>query len=395
MSWITGLEVMDKFGVSAIRLGQACHDGQLAAYLPDVELPVYDLSKLPRIPKYPPAGVDQMDHIQIGETVRWDWEEIIGVSGLRHELAQIKHVLGILIPVMDKKRTHNRTVLADVGEYCTAVKDVYLNPYANVEFLNNKSFEELTTFKDALVKKKLSIEQEIRIKTEAPLSVRLDEKVSRILFELNIHEWNESNDFIWKKIMPFHHQLIINGSTLDYEELEGQLVYFNYDMFSRYAKKLDESPNRASITLLYKKGLAALCFDANAVDMVGFGSMEPDAKTSANGYSSLNSIEKELPKLICSKSFATPVDDEAPEQQVQRTRDQNIEGQIAIGRWRNAKNPDGGRSYSDEYIARILKDNGGGVAVIGALMKEGALPTSKQACTDIGKRLLGQKKRKK
>lgn len=94
---------MDNFGITAIQLGRACYEGRIEAYLPDVELPVYEFSKLPRIPKYPPAGIDPMDHVKSGETVKWNWEDILGVSTLRRELSRIEYALGVLIPVMKKK----------------------------------------------------------------------------------------------------------------------------------------------------------------------------------------------------------------------------------------------------------------------------------------------------
>jgi hypothetical protein len=71
--WIIGKEIMDVHGIAAVDLGQACFDGKLTACLPHSLKEVYELSKVPRIPQYPPIGVNPLEHIKTGENVEWDW----------------------------------------------------------------------------------------------------------------------------------------------------------------------------------------------------------------------------------------------------------------------------------------------------------------------------------
>ncbi|GHV57832.1 hypothetical protein FACS189460_5030 [Deltaproteobacteria bacterium] len=93
--WLTGEKIMDRYGLAAAELGRLCHEGRLIAYLPEIVKPIYDLSTIEKIPKYPSIWVSSDKHIQIGETVRWDWEIILGVDKLRQELREIASTLMI------------------------------------------------------------------------------------------------------------------------------------------------------------------------------------------------------------------------------------------------------------------------------------------------------------
>jgi len=70
---------MQEHGVLATEIGQACYDGELHAYA-ETGQPVLEDTKLPRIPKYPPVGVNPFDHIQYTHIPKWDWSEQVAAD---------------------------------------------------------------------------------------------------------------------------------------------------------------------------------------------------------------------------------------------------------------------------------------------------------------------------
>ncbi|MDR2604803.1 MAG: hypothetical protein LBC55_05570 [Desulfovibrio sp.] len=81
-------------GIAAVALGKACFDGTLTAYVPEVLKKIYEFSKVQRVPKYPPPGIDALQYVRTGEKVRWDWEFILGVKPLKILLLKIEKSLG-------------------------------------------------------------------------------------------------------------------------------------------------------------------------------------------------------------------------------------------------------------------------------------------------------------
>lgn len=71
--WITGAELLAAYGKQAAELGRACHAGLLHPFTKDSLFPVFDETKLAHIPKYPPEGVNPLEHIQYGAVPHWDW----------------------------------------------------------------------------------------------------------------------------------------------------------------------------------------------------------------------------------------------------------------------------------------------------------------------------------
>ena len=69
---------MDEYGKAVSQLGQACCDGVLQAYAGvrgEARWPVIDSKKNPKVPMWPPQGVDQLDpqYIRRDVWVKWDW----------------------------------------------------------------------------------------------------------------------------------------------------------------------------------------------------------------------------------------------------------------------------------------------------------------------------------
>ena len=73
--WLTGTDIMEQYGKAAVEIGQACYDDVLHAFTADVLEPVFEESKLPHIPLFPPAGVNPLDHVQYTAFTYWDWSD--------------------------------------------------------------------------------------------------------------------------------------------------------------------------------------------------------------------------------------------------------------------------------------------------------------------------------
>ncbi|MCL1927056.1 MAG: hypothetical protein FWF95_08035, partial [Syntrophorhabdaceae bacterium] len=85
--WITGKEVMEEYGVRAFDIGEACFKGELKAFTEAGELLIEE-TKIPKIPKYLPVGVNPLEHIQHGIAVKWDWSECL-VDSINEEAMTI------------------------------------------------------------------------------------------------------------------------------------------------------------------------------------------------------------------------------------------------------------------------------------------------------------------
>jgi hypothetical protein len=70
--WITGADVMQTHGMLAVEIGKACYDEKLHAFT-ETLIPILEETKIGKIPKYPPIGVDRFQYIQYGPVVEWDW----------------------------------------------------------------------------------------------------------------------------------------------------------------------------------------------------------------------------------------------------------------------------------------------------------------------------------
>jgi len=75
--WVTGTDIMEQYGKAATEIGQACYDGVLHAFTADVLEPVFEESKLPHIPLFPPVGVNPLDHVQYTAKASWDWGDYL------------------------------------------------------------------------------------------------------------------------------------------------------------------------------------------------------------------------------------------------------------------------------------------------------------------------------
>jgi hypothetical protein len=70
--YITGKEIIGQCGKLAVEIGQACYDGTICAFT-ETLTPVVEGTKLGKIPKYPPVGVNPLDHVQYAISPKWDW----------------------------------------------------------------------------------------------------------------------------------------------------------------------------------------------------------------------------------------------------------------------------------------------------------------------------------
>ena len=75
--WITGDEIIGQFGKMASQIGQACYDDLLHAFIDKVGLPVREITKSPRIPKYPSHGLDANDYAQSCLFPYWNWDDYV------------------------------------------------------------------------------------------------------------------------------------------------------------------------------------------------------------------------------------------------------------------------------------------------------------------------------
>jgi hypothetical protein len=268
--WISGHEVMDTYRIAPVELGRDCFDGLLTAFHRDLLEPIYDMSQLPRVPKYPPVGVDKMDHIQTGERVEWNWEIIQGVDKLRAKLQQAESLIGQAEAVCKEKDTRS-LMTQGVGKYFSgmakAVPEVdEHNPFRKC------TFEEATHCRDKLVTEAYAIKNEIYQKTEVKGNALLiaQERVE----ELGCHPdevYSKAQKYAWDKLMPIEHFWLVNGELLEHEDLDSRLFFFDFAMFKRLADfvakitsggKASEEQALAS----YKQHISAMLFGSTSVE---------------------------------------------------------------------------------------------------------------------------------
>ncbi|MDR0881615.1 MAG: hypothetical protein LBP55_03615 [Candidatus Adiutrix sp.] len=257
--WITGQKVMKDYGLSAAGLGEHCYSGKLTAYIAEIEKPIYELSKIQRVPEYPPPGVDPHDHIQSGEEVRWDWDDILKVKPIRLKLANIKWALGQLMAAWEEKNPH--TLLGRMGKgYGQDIPGLWIPPYNEDNYFKDYSFDELTRLKSAWEIKCRQLDLEIRELTDPNFEAIVAAEGFREEYpNLNFDTYG----YAWKTIMPVFWRVLIDGQPFNSEDIKGQLFFFNFDMFERDIKSLYANDG---IIEAYKTYLARMWFDKAEVE---------------------------------------------------------------------------------------------------------------------------------
>jgi hypothetical protein len=281
--WITGEQIMNEHGEAAADLGQACHNGIFNAYLANSPYQIHDISKVDRIPQYPPIGIDSREYVQRGENVQWDWDKITG-RGERHiELLKTDRVLGFVWVVWESKGT--RSLLSRVEPLPPCDLNFPRQCVARYDDNSPRLFQSKSLF-DPLIKqlkeysfaqleqiRKELLEKRRCLYVEASLGMYVS-PYTRLQAELLMNEngdygpeiYSKSEKFAWEILMPTRCLWLIDGETITDKDAEGRLFHFDFAMFRRFAEKIYNNPPLASIINTYKDYLGAMWFKRIEVD---------------------------------------------------------------------------------------------------------------------------------
>jgi hypothetical protein len=255
--WITGKELMEQYELAAVELGTVIFEGRLKAYVPEVLLEVYELSKVRRVPKYPPPGIDAMQYVQTGEVVRWEWDIILGVQKLRIELLRVEKRLGecfavyrakaekenslwlheydttpplglLHIPRYDDDEQNNKEASYSSGFRIVASKNSY-NPYKHYDL------KQLKDEKQKLEDERFKLSQEILRLTEPSFIALIEAQglADRCGMPLD-EQYSCARETAFKTIMVVSCNYIIDGEVVDESSIKDRLVYFDFDMYQRH-----------------------------------------------------------------------------------------------------------------------------------------------------------------
>ena len=276
--WITGEELMREYSIVPVELGSACFGRELTAYFQAGWGPIYEISKLDRVPKYPPPGVDRMDHVRRSESVRWDWEDILQVSEKRTELDQCEQLLRYAVAVCKEK--YPQTLLPEISSILFLLSylpcEEMISYFCKTNPLNDYTFEQLSEFITVLESKRTSLYGEIYRLTAPHLDARIaaecimaDLNTSKVGYGKDLHTPAET--FAWQTLMPIAYYWLSDGQMQTDGDLEGRLFCFDFDMFLfRFQKGLtDVGKEKASIKLVvasYEKHLKEMWFQRTEVE---------------------------------------------------------------------------------------------------------------------------------
>jgi hypothetical protein len=286
-NWLTGEALMKTYCLAAAELGGLCHKGELTAYLPEILKPIYNLGVIQRIPKYAPGTVVSYKHIQSGETVHWDWEVVLGIDKMRSKLREIDRDLfsvarnliengasGFYTEMDPQRPGHciynsSDPIFKDLNLEDTWVYSVYLRPPWEPEKIVPTQIRELNEQKELLAKNRDELREDIRILTLIPSWARKE-----LGPEL-------TDDEIWREIMPTAYMFLVEEREIEADDLEGQLFFFDYDMFYRQEKSKEPKKDLQEIITAYKAKLAAMWFNRADAEAV-LGPLESPSVTPQN-----------------------------------------------------------------------------------------------------------------
>lgn len=244
--WITGEEVEQNFNVIPLEIGKACFDGRITAYLLKGWGPIYERSKLPRVPKYPPTGIDRKNYTQSGESVKWDWD-----TQLTH-IARLKRRYVALYSLLEKvalaieTRSAQLSPLAKIplpgGVVITiqnfdAEEDLNENLFKERTIEDLKRIHSLISIKIESAKDQAKRERVRLIGDTTYLSAERHCLLERNAFRGQIAEM-DIYQYAWDKLMAEAYLWFIDGKTYADNQLEGRLFTFGFESFiAVYAKK--------------------------------------------------------------------------------------------------------------------------------------------------------------
>jgi hypothetical protein len=293
--WITGREIAEKYGIAVVEIGRACHEGRLHAYMADICKEIYELSALPRVPKYPPPGTDARAHVGKDENVFWDWDAISGVDALRQSLSRLEIILGACFAVWrvraeeenaglpllsgDRHDTQPPSGLSNIPAYVEEAGESFpetdgirfsRSSHRRPDFFRDWTFEKLSALKAALEDRRFSLQQEIIGKTEPNFSAlvaaqRLAEQAGISRDEL----YSYSRNFAWKHIMSMSYDFLVGDEIIESSKLEGRVFFFDFDMFRRQNRDISVQDAIDE----YKNSLGMMLFDGAEIEAC-FGSLE-------------------------------------------------------------------------------------------------------------------------
>jgi len=287
--WITGKKILEDYNLPAAVLGEACHKGELTAYQAETNKPIYDIATVARVPKYPPAGVDPQKYVKSGETVRWNWEKILGVNKLRATLQIVKNKLSVVAVALKDKgdmsyltdpdlRGLTNIPLYLLDKPSTIIQDGHIrvqfgnSPHSffssDFKHYRSLSLDKLTQAKKEFAHQIFTLECNIRQITEVPFQVKTAEEIIQFFAFAYDELQSVKEDQIWKTFMPVAYNCKIGEEIVELKNLEGQLFYFDFDMYRRRIKTLDERTDNNQIISAYKQQLAEMWFDLVEVEEV-------------------------------------------------------------------------------------------------------------------------------
>ena len=297
-NWMTGEQVENEFKVVPIEIGKACFDGTITAYVQTGWGPIYEISKLDRVPKYPPPGVDRMDHIQRGDPVKWDWEEILGVREKRSKLLACEQELKDVIAVWKAKTPPKRAsaVLQEDSslKYLCPVDISSTPPYeedtpAGVQIrttdgqlgvlrlggtlpnlYKESTFQQLDALIPTLSREYRELENSILEMTEPPIEAMTEaKKVVDKNGVLCSDIYNSVRSIAWQALMPARYYWVIDGELLENDDLEGRLFFFDFDMLKQRVKNHSKASGQLisikDIGVTYTQQIRVMFFERSEV----------------------------------------------------------------------------------------------------------------------------------
>ena len=274
--WITGEQVENEFKVVPIEIGKACFDGTITAYAQAGWGPIYEISKLDRVPKYPPPGVDRMDHIQRGETVIWDWEEKV-VGELVCKRKKLQNLLdGANLASWIKRCTSDGSsvkVWLSRDPVMARLFPIHIE-VAEAHFMN-KSIERLEDIQTRLKRCIGKINSLIAVKKNRTIDAGL-----YLIAEMH-YSWNKRipkdsvleqdvYKYAWDYLMRTAYDFVIGDRRLSDEDLAERIFLFNFDVFQQKVRDdyraLGQQVTLKDIADTYTQQIRVMYFERSEVE---------------------------------------------------------------------------------------------------------------------------------
>lgn len=212
-----------------------------------------------------------------------------------------------------------------------------------------------------------------------------------------VRRWHEHYQITYnyfENYMLDYHEYVkkepTHGDRMNLDGVREQLKSVIYNDISESLRMLSRVERDIAFTWLHENGVPLVYETVGITNYLFQKAIEnkpvikeeaaPSFLTGSNPPQPDNS----LPPLTCNKHFAKILNGEGARASVERTIKENKKCYDNIQLWIKAGHP-------HEEIAKILKENGGGIAVIGALLSDD-IPATKEGAKNKGERLLGKRK---